>query len=482
MDYWAAFERHHGLQGGFIWEWLDHGIKKTDEQGGAFWAYGGDFGDTPNDANFVCDGMVWPDRAPHPAMYEFKHLIQPVRVELDDATRGRIRVVNRQDFVGLDWLAGSWELTRDGAVVRSGELPKLAAAPGEAQAIELPLEGEDEAGERFLNVRFFQRADTPWAAAGHEVAWDQVALPGGSAVAAADVPAVVTVEQGDGRLVLRAGDARVEFDTATGALVAFGVGEENLVRHGPLLNVWRAAVDNDGLKLQEDPRKPLHRWRELGLPELKRELRGVRLVEEGESVTVEIAHAASGRGEWQDFTHTHRYTLLASGELLVENTVALGDGISDIPRVGVSLVLAPGLEQLEWYGRGPWDNYSDRKASALVGRYQSTVADQYVPYVMPQAHGQKSDVRSLALRDGSGRGLAVAARPAFGFSALHLSEDDLYRAMHTTDLAPRDEVYLNIDAAQRGLGTFSCGPDTLEQYRLLEREYRFSFTLRPVAG
>jgi beta-galactosidase len=475
-DYWAAFERYHGLQGGFIWEWLDHGIKKTDEHGRAYWAYGGDFGDTPNDANFVCDGLVWPDRTPHPAMYEFKHLIQPVKVEVAHPQRGTIQVTNKQDFAALDWLRGTWELSVDGVVVQRGELPPLDIAPGATQRVELPLEAVAQAGERFLTVRFVQREATPWAPAGHEVAWDQAALPSEQA-ATAVAPAAVAVEQGDGRIVLRAGAVRAEFDRATGTLVAFGADGANGVRQGPLLNVWRAAVDNDGLKVWDDPRKPLQRWRELGLPELKRELRGIRLVENGDGVTVEVAHAASGRDNWDDFSHVHRYTLLANGELLVENHVTLGEGISDIPRVGVNLVLAPELEQLEWFGRGPWDNYSDRKAGAVVARWQSTVAGQYVPYVMPQAHGQKTDVRQVTLSDGAGHALTVSARPAFEFAALHMTDDDLYRALHTTDITPREEVYLTIDAAQRGLGTLSCGPDTLDQYKLLEREYRFSFTL-----
>ncbi|HWQ14036.1 MAG TPA: glycoside hydrolase family 2 TIM barrel-domain containing protein [Roseiflexaceae bacterium] len=484
-DYWAAFERHRGLQGGFIWEWVDHGIRRTDAQGRVFWAYGGDFGDVPNDANFVCDGLVWPDRRPHPAMFEFKHLIQPVRAEWVDAPGGAIRIINRQDFRGLEWLRGAWELTVDGEVVASGDLPALHAAPGQAQTVALDLgRAAGLPGERFLTVRFFQREETPWAEAGHEVAWDQLALPAAEGeVAQPDAPSAVAIEQAPGRIVLRAGDTWAEFDTSTGTLAAFGAGGQNVLRRGPLLNVWRAAVDNDGLKLWDEERKPLHRWRALGLPELQRELRGIRLVEQGpDAVTVEIAHAASGRGQWDDFAHIHRYTLLASGELLVENSVTLGEGISDIPRVGVSLVLAPGLEHLAWYGRGPWDNYSDRKASAMVGRWESTVSDQYVPYIMPQEHGHKTDVRHLTLQDAQGRGLRVSGAPTFAFSALHMSDDDLYRATHTTDLVQRAEVYLNIDAAQRGLGTLSCGPDTLERYRLLEREYHFSFRLRPVAG
>ena len=160
----------------------------------------------------------------------------------------------------------------------------------------------------------------------------------------------------------------------------------------------------------------------------------------------------------------------------------LGEGITDVPRIGVQADPAPELEQLAWYGRGPWENYSDRKAAAMVGLYRSIVADQYVPYIMPQEHGHKTDVRWLALSDVRGQGLRVAGEPTLEFSASHFTADDLYRARHTCDLRPRPEVILNLDAAQRGLGTGSCGPDTLPQYCLLAREYRFSYRLALLDG
>jgi beta-galactosidase len=484
-DYWAAFRQHRGLQGGFIWEWVDHGIRRIGEQGRAYWAYGGDFGDHPNDANFVCDGLVWPDRAPHPALYEHKYLIQPVRVDLVDAARGTLRIVNCQHFRDMSWLRGTWELAVDGVVVRAGDLPELPVGPGGAQTVTLDLDvPSTPAGERFLTVRLYQREATPWASAGHEVAWEQIALPATERpIRPARVPAAVAVEERQGGIVLHADMFRAEFDGETGMLVRFGAGTGNVLRRGPLLNVWRAAIDNDGLKLRSDPRKPLARWQTLGLPHLSHDLRGIRVVERSaEAATIEIVHAASGRARWEDFTHMHRYTMLASGELLVEHVVRLGEGITDIPRVGVGLILEPGLERLAWYGRGPWDNYSDRKASAMVGLWHSTVSEQYVPYIMPQEHGHKCDVRRLMLSGDDGRELEVMGHPTFEFSALHLSDDDLFRATHTTDLYPRSDIFLNIDAAQRGLGTLSCGPDTLERYLLLEDEYRFAFTLRAMPG
>jgi beta-galactosidase len=179
-----------------------------------------------------------------------------------------------------------------------------------------------------------------------------------------------------------------------------------------------------------------------------------------------------------DFQHIEHYTLSPAGELVVENTVRLGKNITDIPRVGVSLVLMPGLEQLEWFGRGPLENYADRKASSMVGRYSSTVTAQYVPYIMPQEHGHKTDVRWLSLTNNKGFGVLVTGDPTIEFSASHFTANDLFGALHTTDLKPRDEVILNLDYAHRGLGTASCGPDTLEQYRLLESEYNWAYRLR----
>ena len=156
----------------------------------------------------------------------------------------------------------------------------------------------------------------------------------------------------------------------------------------------------------------------------------------------------------------------------------LGPELRDLPRVGVVLTLASGLERLEWVGRGPWENYSDRLASAVVGRWESTVAEQYVPYILPQEHGHHSDARRLALTDADGAGLAVEGRPTIGFTASHFTAGDLYRALHTNELEPRPEVVLSLDHAQRGLGTASCGPDTAQRYRLADRVYEFAYVLR----
>src|SRR5581483_9099255 len=245
---------------------------------------------------------------------------------------------------------------------------------------------------------------------------------------------------------------------------------------GPRLQLWRAATDNDGLRLLPQRRTGvLQRWLELGLDRLDQRLVSFRAGRDA----VEVVHELSGRGRWSDVSHRQRYRLLASGELVVDNDVRLGPELRDLPRVGVVLVLAPGLEELEWVGRGPWENYPDRCASALVGRFQSTVSEQYVPYILPQEHGHRGDVRRLALWDAAGRGLQVLGRPLFGFTASHFTAADLYAARHTCDLVPRAEVVLAIDHRQRGLGSAACGPDTAERFRLRAPRYRFAYALAP---
>jgi beta-galactosidase len=470
-DHFAAFERYDALQGGFVWEWLDHGIRQVDARGREYWGYGGDIGEGPHDANFCIDGILWPDRTPHPALAELKFLAQPVGVEgLGDA---RFSILSRYDFVSLDRLRGTWELSEDGVVVRRGVLPRLRVTPGEALELELDL--PPGRGERFVTFRFFLRGPEEWAPAGHEVAHRQVALPSRVRRVRSGRAAARPGAAG----VLEAGGVRAVVDPALGVLSELSVDGRDVLVEGPRLQLWRAATDNDGLRLLER-RRPgvLWHWLDLGLDRIEHRLESLRATASG----IEVVHRVSGRGDRRDAVHRHSYRLLAGGRLLVENEVRVGRDLRDLPRVGVVLRLQPGLEQLRWFGAGPWESYPDRLASTIVGRFESTVSDQYVPYIVPQEHGHRSDVRAFSLLSGDGFGLEVEGRPTIGFTASHFTAADLYAARHTCDLEPRPEVVLSLDHAQRGLGTASCGPDTAPQYRLVAPVYRFSFVLRPVAG
>jgi beta-galactosidase len=485
-DYWDAFETHHGLQGGFIWEWCDHGLLKHDARGRPFYAYGGDFGDTPNDLNFCCDGIVAPDREPHPALWEFKTLAQPLAVRWTGD--GKVEVRSRRDFTSLADLTAAWTLEIDGRPVAEGRLPPLDIPPGEtrAWAVDVPRPTLRPGQEAFLFVRVTQIAATAWAPAGHEVAWAQlpmdlpVAAPSPVARPATQPPLTV---QDDGDLItVRGQDFQVAFSRRAGGMTAYAWRNHALIAQGPRLQVWRGATDNDGIKgWSGQGGKPLGRWREAGLADLVLGPARIDLTETAGEVTVAITQTAACEAAADAITHRHTYRIAPDGRIAVDNRFQIDPALPDLPRLGVTLTLPPGQDRLEWLGRGPRETYVDRNRAGWIGRFSGTVADQYVPYVMPQEHGNKTDLRWMALA-GDGAGLAlVPALPCEG-SASHFTPHDLYAATHTTDLAPRPEVFVNLDVRQRGLGTASCGPDTLDRYLIPPGAYRLAFEIRPFAA
>jgi len=484
-DYYELFRTKPGVQGGFIWEWLDHGIRQKTKDGREFFAYGGDFGDMPNDGNFVCDGMVSADRIPHTAMWEFKHLAQPVAVEVLDATKGRFLVCNRHDFSTLDGLEGRWELLLDGVATRSGKLSPLKIVAGGGKEIVIAFGKLPEAAEAHLLIRWFTRRDSLFAGRGHEVAWDQFLLQGGKRqpLPVSD-DASILIEESDKSLVLHADDLSVAFDEKSAQLTSLTwKGREMLVR-GPLAELNRAATDNDGLKLWTgQDTKALGRWQKLGLcaGELAHRSAGFewQINPEG-TITVELRHQVSARKRWKDCLHIHRYTVHPEGRLVVENAFTFsGKDMTDLPRVGVRMDLVAGLEKLVFHGAGPWETYCDRKAAAIVARHESTVSGEFVDYAMPQEHGHHVDVRWLELSGTKSRtgALHIEGAPLLEFNASHFTCEDLFAAKHPTDLTPRAQTVLYLDAAHRGLGTASCGPDTLEKYQLRATNYSLRYEL-----
>ncbi|MGF1678547.1 MAG: glycoside hydrolase family 2 TIM barrel-domain containing protein [Candidatus Methylacidiphilales bacterium] len=480
-DYYALFDQYfdRGLQGGFIWEWCDHGLARNTPDGREYFAYGGDYGDLPNDANFVCDGLVGPDRDPHPALFEYKHLASPVRIE--SAGSGRVRITNRRTFTSLADLAGTWEVQVDGKRVRGGKLPRLNIAPGASLIWKLPgALPASSLGESWLMFRFVSTAATSWCSKGHEMARAQIQLrtPPKRGKAKALVSNVSMTEHAD-RIILQTDAHSVSMDRSLGFLSSLQRRKTEFLVSGPRLQIWRAATDNDGLKLRSDQTgKALTRWLKAGLHRIDHRLESLRVSQKEGLPSIKVIHSASGRNRFTDFRHEHIYTLLADGSLRVENRLDVDPELMDLPRVGVVMILPAGFEELEWFGRGPWENYSDRNQSAMVSRYQSTVEGQYVPYVMPQEHGHKTGVRWLALANGKNRLTVENIGEPLNFNATHYSSEDLFEARHTTDLVAKPETLLYLDCAQRGLGTASCGPDTLVEYRLERKRYQWSFLLR----
>ena len=489
-DYYDAFNTYHGLQGGFIWEWLDHGIVKTTPDGREYWAYGGDFGDEPNDQNFCTDGLVWPDRTPHPGMYEFKKLAMPVAVEAIDLHQGKFRIVNKNWFTGLGQYQITWEVQVEGRCVQKGRLPRLRTAPRQNEEIRLQWQLPEVADgqECFITFRVALAEDAVWAERGHEIGWEQFQLPFTGAP-------VLPVARPDAKLQLKSTAAaftvtgkafELKFDRKRGRIASLKANGTEFLVNGPEFSIWRALTDNDGIKLKPldwQQHKSMFRWLEAGLDQLKlKPLTSEAVALPGGAVKITAAVSGSVKTAADAFTVIQQCVVMPDGEIRLSNRMAIEETLCDLPRLGFEMVIPAGFEKLTWFGRGPQESYWDRKTGYAVGRYESTVTDQYVPYVMPQEHGNHTDVRWMALRNENGDGLLISAPEHMEFNASHFTAADLYAAKHTIDLTPRPETILHLDYHQSGLGTASCGPGTLDRYRLFPGLYQFNYRIRPFRG
>ncbi|MFF5023578.1 glycoside hydrolase family 2 TIM barrel-domain containing protein [Streptomyces collinus] len=455
-DYQRLFETYGRLQGGFVWEWIDHGI--ADERYG--YAYGGDFGEELHDGNFVCDGLLFPDRRPSPGLIEFKKVVEPVAIERDGAG-GTLRITNKYDLNDLSALAFTWSYEVEGETAATGALSVPPLAPGESAEVKLPEPPEAAgAGEAHWTVRARLAADAPWAPKDHVVAWGQFTA---SARRVPSVPPTARPVPGSGTLTL----GPAVFDARTGALRTIGGVDVTGLR----LDVWRATTDNDdGAAWQSDVRYgPL--WRRLGLHRVRHRLDAVEPAGDALTVRTRVAPAARDLG----LSTVYRWTSDGERVRLTVSVRPEGDWTVPLPRLGIRFGLS-GADRVRWYGGGPGEAYPDSRTASSVARRQSTVDDLQTPYVRPQENGARADVRWAEFG-----GLRVEGDPEFSLTARRWTTEQLDAATHRTDLVPGDTVWVNLDHAHHGLGSQSCGPGPLPRYHLRAEPARFSFVFSTVS-
>ncbi|MBN1920450.1 MAG: DUF4981 domain-containing protein [Anaerolineae bacterium] len=485
-EYWDAIARYPRLQGGFVWDWVDQGIRQVTDRGEPWFAYGGDFGDVPNDGTFCINGVVDPDREPHPALLELQRVYAPVTFEAVDLATGALRIQNHFAFVSTGDLTFIWTVEADGKMLQSGTLPRLEIPSGGEAHITVPYKpfAPEPGAEVWLTVRAILTKNTAWAQAGHEIAWEQFPLSRGAPLVVHPVSDLLQLAFEDTTSSVTVFNPAVMwiFDRETGELRSWTVRDRS-VASGLWLNLWRAPTDND-LKQMADL------WRAAGLDRLEQRARALRVEKLSPQVVrlsleTELAPPAGAPVAWG----LADLLLLGNGDMLLDQQLTLAQDLPPLPRVGVRLEVPEGYEQFCWLGRGPHESYPDRKSGARLGLYHSTVDAEYVPYIHPQEHGNKTDVRWVALTDAQGAGLLAASHP-FGdgapalllnVSAQHLTAHDLAAAAHTFELQRRQAITLNLDVAQAGLGSAACGPGVLPEYELTARNYRWRILLRPLS-
>ena len=481
VEYWDFIRNHKNFQGGFIWDMVDQSIYKTLDDGTKILAYGGDFGPegTPSANNFLNNGVFSPERDPNPHAWQVKKVQQEIHTTLEDAS-GKINVYNEQFFRDLSNVKLNWEVALDGEVVASGEIEDLDVAPQETKTFNLPvnIEGE-EFKEAFLNISYSLKEETQLLKRAYVIAEEQLVLKEMEA-SALELAAVEGLELANSNteLSFTSEKASFVFDRETGFLKEYKIDGKDIIKAGFELrpNFWRAPVDNDyGAGLQAKLKPWKEATKNLVLKSLKQNqqegIYNVMAIYRLEEVHADL--------------NLH-YKLNAAGEILVDFKLNI-DEDQEVPmifRVGMKMAMPKGFNNLKYYGRGPHENYADRKETALIKIYDQTVDEQYYPYIRPQETGNKTDVRWLTL-EGDEVNLKVTANKPFNFTALHYLMEDLddgekREQRHAAEVEKRDLTNLFIDTAQMGLGSInSWGRLPLKKYWLTDKEYTYSFKISP---
>ncbi len=487
-EYQEIFYQYDAMMGGFIWEWAEHGMRETDQNGAVYFRYGGDYGDWPHDGCFCIDGLCTPDRAPRPGLLNFKQVIAPVNISDDGILTGRVSITNRFDMVDLSGIFGRWELMRDGHLVQSGALSIPEVLPHQTKPLHVPFDRDALicGHEYFVNFRFFLQSDTLWAKAGHEVAHTQLKIPvEGAAAPAGGLPVSAcgplrTSEQ-NGCITICGDGFCYTFGRNLGTLTSAVYHGQELVKSGPLLNVFWAPTDND----DHNGNGIAAAWQKFGLHRMRHYVKGMRVLEKAGAAVVEIDAQLCAPTYRPMFSVSYTYTVRPSGEIALDTNVTAHSPRYDdtalprLPKLGLKLVVPGALSTMKWYGRGPQESYPDKCEAALIGLYEGQVQEQFVHYVRPQENGNKSDVRWASFTDLQGLGLFVDGNEPIHVSARYCTDEALAAASHTNELEWSDDITLHIDHRVSGVGSESCGSEPLEPYWVKAQDVQFAIRLKP---
>ncbi|MDF7813061.1 glycoside hydrolase family 2 TIM barrel-domain containing protein [Hymenobacter sp. YC55] len=486
QEYWDLIRSKPHMQGGFIWDWVDQGLQTSTPDGRKFYAYGGDLGGyhLQNDENFCANGLVAADRTPHPGLLEVKKVYQDIRFSAVKPAEGRITVINGFSFINLDRYNFRWELLRNGTMVKQGKFDvKLAPQQQKEIKVALPAMPSQPGTEYVLNVFAETKAAGPLVPAGHEVAREQFVLTPAATLFTATKPAgtgSLQVKREGDKLTFTAGDVRGEFNTKQGRLVDYRLRDQQVVGNYPEPYFWRAPTDNDfGSGMQQT----LSVWR---TAHAARKVQSVTVGEQSATgLPIKVEYLLTDIG----VPYTINYLIGGDGAVQVTAAIDMtGKELPELPRFGMRLELPRRFNRISYYGRGPWENYSDRNTAAFLGTYQDSVAGQFTRnYIRPQENGYHTDIRWVSLTNASGLGLRLEGQQQpICFSALPYRTEDLdpgltKKQQHPTDIKPRNQVFVQVDLKQRGVGgDNSWGALPHEQYRLLDKTYSYSYTMRLV--
>ena len=460
-----AFRKYPHFVGGFIWDWVDQGLRKTTEDGETYFAYGGDYGERIHDGNFCLNGLIFPDRTPHPALYECKKVFQPIEMSLKD---GRLTITNHHNFTNLNELSISWELLKDGKPFQQGEVNKVNLAPGATTTIPQPAYAPGTDAEYILTMSVHLDAAQIWADAGHEVSWEQFILT--SAPSNPLAAKGMAFEETETGWSFYSAGVDFEINKSSGLLSQIRKGRTNYLKSSLETDYWRATTDNDnasGITREQDD------WKSVA-EAMKVQESKVEAYQDGQRLIILRKHPQV------DVMEQITYTPMENGQLSVQTKVMADADLPDLFRIGMQMAVSAEFDEIEYYGKGPHETYVDRQLGAKIAHYQSSVEDFGTPYIDPQENGNRMGVRWIQFTNAEGAGLHITG-DRINASAWPYSQEDLDAAKHTYDLPRRDFNFIRLDYGQTGLGgddTWTRNARPHEEHRLKSGDYSWQFTLK----
>ncbi|MEH7706100.1 beta-galactosidase [Bacillus toyonensis] len=479
FKYWDLFDKYPILQGAFIWDWKDQALKTKTADGIEYLAYGGDFGDTPNDGNFSGNGLIFADGTITPKIFEVKKCYQNVKIKAVDSKKGTVEIINQHLFTNLKDYQLQWEIMKNGEVIETGyEIVDIQ--PISADVVQLPYQLPEErvtSDEYILTVSLCLKEETLWAEKGHEIAFEQFILPVEKVkikTIEKDYPEVKIVES-DNKLQVEGQDFAIVFNKENGNIESYSYKGHELLKSGFEPNFWRASTDNDiargrGLASRSAT------WREAGQ---KRELKALTIDRKANVVTIEAEFQLSTDAPSQCKI---RYIILGNGLVEVKQELCPGEKLPEIPEIGMMVIMDQAFENITWYGKGPHENYWDRATGAKIAIHNGKVKDQYTPYLKPQECGNKVDVRWATITNNEGIGLMVSGLPTVEVNALPYTPFELEEHDHPYKLPKSNKVALRVNYKQMGVGgDDSWGQPTHPEFTLYaNRTYTYSFTFKGI--
>ena len=479
-DYQDLVYAHDKLQGGFVWEWFDHGIESFTESGEKYYRYGGDFGDDPSKKDFCIDGLIMPDRTPSPGLYEYKKVIEPITTTAVDIQKGIINLLSRYDFANLDRFNLIYKVMEDDVILQTGFMAVPSIEARANKDITLPYDLSTikvkPGAHYYVNISYQLREDTSYASSGHELATAQFELPLYKEGIVVRPEGILNVEKEHTTLHVKGANFSLDFNLVNGNLMNIVRDGMQVLSKGPRLTLWRAPISND-MEIIDKLKKVyfLHLEHEVVM--------NIDYHMEGNILKVEVDTINSTTNSAWHFKTKYVYTVCPSGDILID-VEGTPSGRVDLapdmlPRIGVSMHLDKSMEHVRYFGMGPGENYADSKEAAQMGLYANTVDGLFTNYVIPQENGNHMGCKWVSMTNDRGMGLLASTEGDFNFSASWYEDKDLDDAKHTCDLVKRDYIVFNVDYKQNALGTNSCGQWQLDKYRAKFEDFKLSFRLTP---